>query len=813
MLLLAGARVAPSQSRAPGEIRGRLTDAATGRAVESGSISVLRVNDSSVVGGALPDTTGAFRIDGLRVGRYTVRMRSLGYTPAERVGVAITADHPIADFGTIALAAIASQIAGQTVTAEREDVTLSPDRNSYSTKNMTTASGGTAVDVLRNVPSVEVDATNTVSLRGNENVVVQINGRSSPLKGEQLANFLAQLPASAVKNVEVSTNPSAKNDPEGTAGIINIVLNQDAELGWSGGLTAATGTTGQANFSGNVGHQAGPLTVFLSYGLFRNHQDTEGHTRLTNLATPSPVPAAVTARISGTTQPLWQNSTFRSEYRLTARDALSLDGTVSGGTFARDNISYSTDLDQVGAVIGVFDQSNDQHSHYLMQDYAVAYRRTGDATQRALSTEVRVTAASGATITDLLGMVQQGTAATGATALPKEHDISSGAWPTWSVQTDYTEPFGGRTGTKLESGFKELDRHTNNDFGAAVLDSATGALAPVASRTTAFDYREQIGSAYAVLTQQMATLQAQAGLRLEEATARLALPDQPTGQQEFDNHYASVFPTGILSYDFTTTRQVKLSYSRRITRPNPFQLDPVEYRLDAHTVFRGNTELRPEYTDALELGLQETGGWGTIQLNPYLRRTAHAVRNILTVDSTGTTLSTFDNVAGTREIGTDLNVTYHGGPMTLLTGGSAYHYSSDAANLPGNPSVHAFVWTGRVNATWKLSSSMDAQVMTTYRSAFATEGGSRTAFVFMNFALRRKLWNDQGSVTLRAQDPFNLLTFGSVTSNPQALQSSVQSFGIRGVFIAFSRNFGQELKLHPPDNQGEPAVTPPASAP
>ena len=227
-----------------GQIRGRLVDAASGQPIPSGSITVFRAADSAVVNGGTTRADGSFQIDGLADGRYTVRLRALGFTPVVRPDIVLSANHMAVDLGTITLSSVPAAIAGQVVTVQREDVALSPDRNSYSTKNMTTASGGTAVDVLRNVPSVEVDASNQVSLRGNQGVVVQINGRSSPLKGEQLGNFLAQLPASAVKNVEVSTNPSAKNDPEGSAGIINIVLNQDADIGWSGGRYRGDGHDG-----------------------------------------------------------------------------------------------------------------------------------------------------------------------------------------------------------------------------------------------------------------------------------------------------------------------------------------------------------------------------------------------------------------------------------------------------------------------------------------------------------------------------------------------------------------------------------------
>lgn len=769
---------------------------------------MLRVGDTIAVRGATSSSDGAFRVTGLAAGAYTVRLRALGFAPATRANIVLSASRPVADLDTIALTPVASQIAGQTVTADRVDVTLSPDRNSYSAKNMTTAAGGTAVDVLRNVPSVEVDANNQVSLRGNQSVVVQINGRSSPLKGEQLGNFLAQLPASAVKNVEVSTNPSAKNDPEGTAGIINIVLDQDTDLGWSGGFTGAAGTTGQANGSANIGRQSGPLSLFLSYGLYRNHQDTDGRSLLTNRETSAP--AAVTAHVDGTNEPRWQNSTFRAEYLLAPHDALSFDGTLSGGIFSRGTVSYSTDLDQTGNVIGRFDQTNDLSSRYFTQDYAMAYRRTGDPGTRLFSTELHVTEATGRETTDLAGSVIAGGASTGAFAIPQEHDLSTGSWPTWTLQSDFTQPFGAK-GTKLETGFKEIGRRTLNDFTAASPDSVTGDFVEVPDRATAFDYHEQIGAVYALFTQQVSTFQAQAGLRLEEATTQLALPDAAAASRLVDDHYASAFPSAILSYDFATGRQLKLSYSRRINRPNPFQLDPVEYRQDARNIFRGNVALRPEYTDAVEVGLQETASWGSAQLNPYVRHTIHAVRFIQTVDSTGTTYSTFDNVASTREVGADVNVTHNSGALSLLTGGNLSHYASDAGNLAGNPSTRAFIWSARVNATWKFSPTVDAQFMTNYRSAFATEGGTRTSFVYMNVALRRKLWNDHGSVTLRMQDPLNLLRFGTITSTAAATQSNIQSFGIRGLFVAVSRNFGQDLKLRPPDIQSEPPPTPPAA--
>jgi outer membrane receptor protein involved in Fe transport len=805
-------RAQPARQPGPGELRGRLVESGSGTAIGAGSITLRRAGDTAFAGGALPNADGSFHVDGLLPGRYAVRVRALGFAPLLRNDVVISLDRPIVDLGTLTLSRVAMQLAGQEVRADRDEVVLAPDRNSYVTKNMTTASGGTAIDVLRNVPSIEVDGSNNVSLRGNQNVVVQINGRSSPLKGDQLANFLAQLPASTIKRVDVSTNPSAKNDPEGTAGIINIVLNQDADLGLSGGVTAATGTTGLANINGNIGRQSGPTTVFFSYGFFRDNRPMGGFVDQTNLTDTSP--AFVLSRMDGANQPLWQNATFRSEYRFTPRDALSADAVVSGGRSTRTSASYFSDLDVSRDTIGLFDQYNQGLFRSVFQDYTVAFRHGGDPKATTFSTELRLTQGHSTSDNLLFGGIQRGDASTGAYAIPREHDVTIGNNPSYSLQSDYTRPFG--TGTKLEAGIKGNVRHTANDFSAAYADSTSGQFTPAPDRAIAFDYREAIGAGYAVLSQQLGKVQAQAGLRLEEASTRLSLPNAVVSDsQRFDARYSSAFPSGILSYNFTDLRSLKLSYSRRISRPNPFQLTPIVQKEDARNVFHGNPALRPEYTDAIELALMETRSWGTIQVNPYLRHTAHAVRFIQIIDSTGVSTGTFENLASTVTTGADLNVTYRRGPLTLLTGGSAYRYQSDATNLAaslGNLSTHATVWSTRANVTWKFSRVLDGQLFSNYRAPFATEGGQQKAFVFLNVALRRKLWGDQGSLTLRVADPFNMMTFGSLTTNARVVQLSERRFGMRGVFVSFSRNFGQQLKLRPktqdPEQQGPQAGVP-----
>lgn len=783
-----------------GEIRGKLTDSTTGQPVAIGSITVRRQSDTTFAGGALPKPDGTFRVDGLAPGKYVLRFRSLGLSPIARTDLVITPDKPIVDLGTIHLKAIATELAGQQIKAERDEQQLSPDRNSYNVKNMTTAAGGTAIDVLRNIPLVEVDQSNKISLRSNSNVVVQINGRSTPLKGEQLGIFLAQLPANTVKTVEVATNPSAKDDPEGTAGILNIILKQDVELGLSGGINAGTATTGQMNFSGNVGKQQGKFTAFISGNVYRDNRYTSGSISRTNLVIP--VPVFVETELAGRQNPLSGGGNLRSEYRINATDAVTFDSYLFGGSFGGSNSSFYTDLDATRAIVGAFNQFNENTSKYLSQDYDLAFRRQGKPNTPQLTAEVEYNNNYNSNHTDRSGELLKSDATTPA-SIPTEIDKGSGRNPNLNTKLDYSRPL--KPGSKIETGFKGIWRSNKNDFTAAYLNTATGEFEIQPSRTSGFDYNENIVSAYALYSQRISKVQLQAGFRLEDANTHFTVP---TLSKQFDKEYWSKYPSAILSYNFSDLRQAKISYSRRVSRPNPYQLSPIEYRQDNRNVFRGNPDLGAEYTNSFDLSLQEGRSWGSIQLSSYLRMTDDAVRNIQFVDSAGVFVQTYANVANATSFGSDLNLNFRKGPLQLYGGGSASHYKSDASNLKGSLSAQDIIWSLRANGTWKFSDVFDMQMFANYRAPYRTEGGSSLASANLQGSMRYKVWGDKGNISLRFADPFKLQRFGYKTANGSVLESRRNYNGSRAIFLTITRNFGQALRLRPPSEQEQPSGPP-----
>jgi outer membrane receptor protein involved in Fe transport len=785
----ADAQAVPAPGAGPGQIEGRLSESATGASVATGSITIRRQRDTTFAGGALPKPDGTFRVDGLAPGRYILRFRAIGYAPLTLNELVVTAENPVLNVGTLKLTVVATKLADQQVTAERDQQQLSPDRNTYDVKNMTTAAGGTAIDVLRNIPLVEVDGSNRVSLRSNSNVVIQINGRSTPLKGDQLAIFLAQLPASLVKTVEVATNPSAKDDPEGTAGILNIVLKQEVELGLSGGVNAGTASTGQVSLSGTIGKQQGKFTAFISGNLYRDNRRTSGTVSRTNLAVP--VPAFVETDMSGKQHPLSSGGTLRTEYRFNETDALTFDSYLFGGNFAGSNASYYTNLNGARAVTGAFNQFSENDFQYLSRSYDLAFRRQGKPNTPQLTVELEHGNNDTSGDTERFGELVKADEAT-PLAILTERDETDGRFPYTNVKLDYSHPV--TPGAKLETGFKSIWRTTGNDLTASRLNESTGDFEVNPDRASGFDYNENIVGAYALYSQRVSKLQLQAGMRLENANTHFTLSST---SQRFDKEYWSKYPSAILSYNFSDLRQAKVSYSRRVSRPGPWQLSPVERREDSRNVFRGNPDLGAEYTNSFDLSLQDGRKWGSVQLSPYLRMTDHAVRDIQFIDSTGALVRTFANVANNMSIGADLNVNYRRGPLQMFGALSASRYKSDASNLAGNPSAQDILWSTRLNGTWKFSPLFDVQASASYRAARKTEGGAELANGNVNWSARYRVWGDQGNISLRFADPFKLQRWGYRTTTGTVIEQGRRYNGSRAVFVTVTRNFGKALKLRP----------------
>lgn len=777
-----------AQSSTVGSIRGHVVRAGSNMPVPFATVDVSNAATGAPAGRVNTVADGEFRIDALPMGEYRVTVRALGFALKRLPAVALSASHSAVDVGAVALAEIALQLETQAVTAERREVQVQPDRTTYVVRDMPTTKGGTALDVLRNVPSVDVDIDNNISLRGNSGVVIQINGRPSALKGSQLGNFLDELPADAIDHVELIPNPSAREDAAGVAGIINIVLRQRPDAGTSGSLTLGGGTTGHIDAGANGGWQRGPLSAFGSYSLWRDsrprydaifRQDASGG-------------ALSFLQENGTrTQiPLVHTVTGSVTYAPSEHNELSADGFYSKRREWETQGIFYQSLDSTLVVDDLSDRHSRDVNHEGSADAALSYKHGFARKGHTFSSELHFDEHFEGSPTDILDRALWPTSGPPTTTLQQTRTVWTHS-STTSLRADYVLPLS--HDLRLETGYRGYLERIRTTQDIQNYDAAQAAMLTDTSQASDFAYDALVHDVYGLLVERIGRVQLQGGVRAEHAGTTFELRTRDT---RYDNPYNSLFPSGLVAVSLSDVYQLKLSYSTRIRRPDdPDQLDPTPHALDALNISVGNPYLRPEYIRALELGLQRTGERVTLQVTPFYRHSFDAVRSIRSLDTTGVTTLSYANIATTDSYGSDVTLALgSGGRVSGFIGGSAYHQRNDASNLDPSLSASTYGWNVRTNTALRLTRRVDAQALLAYVGRTTVDQGWNAARTRVSFGVRDKLLADRLSLTLRINDPFSTARERSATLDPAFMQINDRRRPVRGLQLNVTWMFGRPNK-------------------
>ena len=782
----------------PGEIKGTIVDQKSSAPVARASVTVRAKASNVLVAGAIAGPNGAFRVQGLRPGMYAVRFTFLGFAPKVQ-DVAVAPDKPVVDLGTVQISRAALTLGSVDVVEEKDAVSIEPDRNSYRAKDVAPAATN-ASQVLEATPAVTVDADGKVSLRGNENVAIQINGRPAPISGAQLGAYLKSLPAGLLDRVEVVPNPSAKYDPEGMAGIINIVLKQNVDLGVSGGVTVGAAKKDKYNASGNLGYQVGKLTTFSNLGIFSDDRNVIGiNDRLRY--------DEVNALLSSTLQAIDGNNGFKGQnfgtnvdYKLNARDVFSNSISINHRRATDNSRADYSELDGSRTLLDRYMRPRDNESKGLNIDYTSALKRTIEPRKNELSAEVRFNRSHDEDVTSIWRESESTSGISTGTQIQRQRDNTDATTKSVTGQVDYTRQLGT---TKLESGVKSNARFLDRDY-AVVKDSLGDENWVRSSLSNAFSFNEQVHAAYAVVSRPIGKVDAQAGLRAEYANRDFALADK-----SYPYHYTSFFPSGVLSYNLTQSSQAKISYSRRIRRPGTQELNPFPTFFDVQNVFLGNPALNPEYTDAYELGYNKSGKLGSFQLSPFYRHTTNVIRFIINtddvVDGRSVTTISFKNLAKSDSWGTDVNGSFKiGKRFSGFAGGNVFKLVTEGGSTTSVAGTDAVTWSARVNGTAEITPTFSVQAFHMYRAPMKVEGGKFSKMQFTNITFKKKVDGDKGSVSLRLSDPFNTGKFRVQAGTSGLTQITERSMGNRAAYLTYQWTYGQTPRIRQPRPEDQP---------
>jgi ferric enterobactin receptor len=783
-----------------GVIKGTIVDLKSSAPVARASVSVRAKPSGVLVAGAIAGPTGTFRVQGLRPGSYAVRFTFLGFAPKTQ-DVAVAPDKPLVDLGTVQLSRVALTLGTVDVVEKQDAVSIEPDRNSYRAKDVAPAATN-ASQVLEATPAVTVDADGKVSLRGNENVAIQINGRPAPISGAQLGAYLKSLPAGLLDRVEVVPNPSAKYDPEGMAGIINIVLKQNVDLGISAGLTVGAATKDKYNASGNVGYQVGKLTTFSNLGIFSDDRNVVGINDRLRFDDVNTLLSATNQDIDGNNGFKGQNFGTNVDYKLNAHDVFSNSISINHRNATDNSRADYSELNGSRTLLDRYLRPRDNESKGLNIDYTSALKRVLEPRKNELSAEVRFNRSHDEDMTSIWRESESTSGVSTGTQIQRQRDNTDAITKSVTAQVDYTRQLGGM---KLESGVKSNARWLDRDY-SVVKDSLGDDNWLRSSLSNAFTFDEQVHAAYAVVSHPFGKLDAPAGRRGEYANRDFAL-----AAKSYPYHYTSFFPSGVLSYNLTPSSQAKISYSRRIRRPGTQELNPFPTFFDVQNVFLGNPALNPEYTDAYELGYNKSGKFGSFQLSPFYRHTTDVIRFIINtddiVDGRNVTTISFKNLAKSDSWGTDVNGSFRiGKRFSGFAGGNVFKLVTDGGTTTSVAGTDAVTWSARVNGTAEVTPTFSIQAFHMYRAPMKVEGGQFSKMQFTNITFKKKVDGDNGSVSLRLSDPFNTGRMRVQAGTGGLTQITERSFGNRAAYLTYQWNYGQTPRVRQPrpDDQPQP---------
>lgn len=792
---------APQGPPPTGSLRGTVMDSISASAVPFATLAVLSARDSSVVAGGMSDENGRFAIDIPRPGMFRIKVQFIGYRERTLGPIKLTpADGMDRDLGTIFLLVAAEMLEGVVVEAEEKVLINNIDRKVFMAEKLAVASGGSTVDLLQAVPSVDVDADGAVTLRGTGNVNILIDGKPASITGGNRQAILEQIPAGSVERIEVITNPSAKYDPDGVSGIINIILKKNRKAGLNGSASIGVGTRDKYNASGQIGFRQGDWNLFANLSTRWENFFNRGISLRENYTSEGGL-LSIFDQNNNNNNRIWSNLLRAGvEYSPNKKTTLALNGMV-GYNPRMGEERLKTSL--FGSDVALVDYSTrDAFTESVNRNYEgnAYFRREFD--NPAHNFTLDLTHAWSPSNSDRR-YSQRGFdpdyMPTGIFALQNTRDKQRFRLST--LQADYAKPLGSTA--NLETGLKTIIRSNDQDFYSESFNAASSTFLPDLRFNNRFTYDELILSAYGNYARSFGKFGVQVGLRLEQAFTESNLI---TTNEKFVNDYFSFFPSVFLKYALQEEQTLQLSFSRRINRPGTEQLNPFTDYSDTLNLFRGNPFALPEYINSFDLSWSSNWKKYSFQPSVYYRLTEDMLTRFI-VNDTATRINTgtYVNLNRGQTVGLDVAVTGNPFPWWSFTWSASNFYETiNAGNITAGLTSSRFTWSTKLNTTFSYKRIVELQVSGSYRSPAARPQGQMLSMYFVDMAATWRFWKGLGSLTFRVSDVFDTRQFDIRVSDPYFSREFSRKRESRIGYVTFTYRFGKNEQKRTPRKREEP---------
>jgi len=739
--------VDPAAGMRTGVVRGVIHDSTTNGAIEYATVGLYRQGDSSLVNGVVTGSTGAFAFRNLAYDSYYLEASFIGYTKKILSSVNITPQVSTVDFGVIVLYPDITQIADVEIVAQSKQVEYRIDKKVVNISQDISAAGGSLVNVLENTPSVEVDIEGNVSLRGSGNFQLLIDGKPSVVQGSE---GLQQIPASAVQSLEIITSPSAKYDPDGAAGIINIIMKKQKNTGIGGVANVSVGTRQKytADFLLNFKRQK------LNYFIGGEYSDRDFHMKGENER--STFINDTTTSNFGDVKGVFARNSYNLksgfDYYIDDNSTLSLSGAFGRRNSNRDFTSLNHWLTLPASVDSFYtdeSSSTDEDKFYnLNLDFQKKFDDNGHALQASVyysaatevETEEEIVRHTDSNY-EILGTDPKSSR---SRMRNPESDIR--------IELDYTRPVGSG---KLEAGLQSRMDNQEGNYIFEDYQPLGGEWMVNDSISNSLDYRDALQSVYGIYSAPLGKFEYQLGVRAEYDNRTLK---QKTSSESYTYEKMHFFPSFYVLRKLSDKHQFQFTFSTRIQRPSMWNLNPFKEFRGSNNIYYGNPSLTPEFSNAYELNYQYSFKKGTVSIETYYRKTTYKITWINGIDSLSgrqVFVNTVTNADEDHSLGMELmtNLDLNKWWQISLTG-NLFRYQLNGEVGGKDVSRVSTSWRTNLNSSFKLKWDLRLQLTGMYNGPSKTLQGERSGFFMANVAVRKELLKRQLSVSVNARDIF-----------------------------------------------------------
>jgi len=786
----------------PINITGIVLDQDTGQPLEYATLILQNLRNPDKVTGGITDALGKFNVQTMP-GRYNVRIEYISYNTFIKEEQTFRTS---TDLGMVKLGIDIEQLEGVEVIGERTTVELRLDKKIYNVGSDFTVKGGSVTDVLDNVPSVTVDIEGNISLRGNESVRILINGKPSALSGLS-TEALQQLPAEAIEKVEVITNPSARYDAEGTAGILNIILKQDKTAGLNGSVSLNVGNP--ESYGGN-----------LSLNLRRENFNIFTNTSYRYRSGPgNALFEQENFNLDGST------ASFQDEYRDYQRQSDGFNTNIGFEYFIDSTSSITNSFvyrksggdDIVDIDFFNFDASQNptiQRNRFTNEledeediQYSLNYKKKFDKDGHELTMDYQYSTGS-----ELENSIINEIIIGETSALPTEQTINDESQIRQLLQMDYVLPFGKDDKSQFELGYRGTFNNFNIDFNFGILEDGTLNSDPNFSNE--LNYKEYVNSAYTQLGTKINKFNILGGLRMEASDIGVEL----VNTNELSNkEYVDWFPSLFLGYEFSEKEQLTISYSRRLRRPRSRFINPFPSRSSNTNLFQGNPNLDPTYTNAFDLGYLRKWDNVTFNTSAYYNQSTGVFQFITQERGDFVEIENPDdpanpvlvpvqvrtpiNLATESRYGMELTTSYTPKRSWRLIWninlfqrqlrGDYRYVNFQDQEIVENFDSDNFTWFTRLSAKLPIPGKIDFQTNLFYRGASENAQSKNKGMLNTNMAFSKDVVKDKATLSLSISDLFNTRKRRSETRTDNVYSYSEFQWRQRSITLTFLYRFNE----------------------